>query len=41
MKNVINNISSMRKEVDLTRRDERETLYKGARGEATKNDRQA
>ncbi len=30
----------MRKEIDLTRRDERETLVRGAKGERIKNDRQ-
>ncbi len=29
----------MRKEVDLSRRDERETLYKGANGRNGRNDR--
>lgn len=31
----------MRKEIDLTRRDERETFIRGAKGESLKNDRQA
>lgn len=31
----------MRKETDLSRRDERETFIKGAKGEITRNDRQA
>jgi hypothetical protein len=31
----------MRKEIDLNRRDERETLYRGAKGEIKRNDRQA
>lgn len=30
----------MNKEIDLSRRDERETLIKTAKGEITKNDRQ-
>lgn len=30
----------MRREIDLTRRDERETFIKGAKGEILKNDRQ-
>ncbi len=31
----------MRREIDLTRRDERETLYKGVKEGGVKNDRQA
>ena len=31
----------MRKEVDLSRRDERETLYKGVKQEVIRNDRKA
>lgn len=31
----------MRKEYDLTRRDERETLYRGIKEGGTKNDRNA
>ena len=31
----------MRKEVDLSRRDERETLYKGSKQEVIRNDRKA
>lgn len=31
----------MRKDVDLTRRDERETLYRGVRQDGIKNDRKA
>lgn len=31
----------MRRDIDLSRRDERETLIKGAKGERTRNDRQA
>lgn len=31
----------MRKEVDLSRRDERETLYRGIKRDGIKNDRQA
>lgn len=30
----------MRREVDITRRDERETCFKGAKNEVIKNDRQ-
>ncbi len=30
----------MRKEIDLSRRDERETLIKGIKGEGIRNDRQ-
>lgn len=31
----------MRKEIDLSRRDERETLYKGVKQGVIRNDRQA
>ncbi len=31
----------MKKEIDLSRRDERETLYKGAKQGVIRNDRQA
>lgn len=31
----------MKKEVDLSRRDERETFYKGAKGGIIRNDRKA
>lgn len=30
----------MRREVDITRRDERETCFKGPKAEVVKNDRQ-
>ncbi len=31
----------MKREIDLSRRDERETLYKGVKQSGVKNDRQA